>query len=39
MVIEKGKLVRWIDDKGFGFLKPENGKDDIFIHRGTCKTH
>ena len=32
MVIEKGKLVRWIDDKGFGFIKPENGKDDIFIH-------
>ncbi len=32
MVIEKGKLLRWIDDKGFGFIKPENGKDDVFIH-------
>jgi cold shock CspA family protein len=32
MAIEKGKLVRWIDDKGFGFIKPENGKADIFIH-------
>jgi cold shock CspA family protein len=32
MVIEKGKLVRWIDDKGFGFIKPESGKNDIFIH-------
>ncbi len=32
MTIEKGKLVRWIDDKGFGFIKPESGKDDIFIH-------
>ena len=32
MTIEKGKLVRWIEDKGFGFIKPENGKADIFIH-------
>lgn len=32
MTTEKGKLIKWIDDKGFGFIKPENGKDDIFIH-------
>ena len=32
MVIEKGTLVRWIDDQGFGFIKPGNGTDDIFIH-------
>jgi cold shock CspA family protein len=31
MAIEKGALVRWIDGKGFGFIKPETGKD-IFIH-------
>ena len=37
MVIEKGKLVRWIDDKGFGFIKPENGKEDIFIHISALK--
>jgi cold shock CspA family protein len=32
MVIEKGTLVRWFNEKGFVFIKPENGKDDIFIH-------
>ncbi|MFA6163842.1 MAG: cold shock domain-containing protein [Methylobacter sp.] len=28
---EKGPLVRWFDDKGFGFIKPKKGKGDIFI--------
>lgn len=37
MEIKKGKLVRWIDEKGFGFIKPENGKDDIFIHISALK--
>ena len=33
----KGKLVRWIDNKGFGFIKPENGRDDVFIHISALK--
>ncbi len=37
MEINKGKLVRWIDEKGFGFIKPENGKDDVFIHISALK--
>jgi cold shock CspA family protein len=37
MMIEKGKLVRWFDDKGFGFIKQENGKADIFIHISALK--
>mgnify|MGYP000503447943 CR=1 FL=1 len=37
MEIKKGKLVRWIDEKGFGFIKPENGKDDVFIHISALK--
>ena len=32
MEIKKGKLIRWVDAKGFGFIKPVNGKGDIFIH-------
>jgi cold shock CspA family protein len=28
----KGTLSKWIDDKGFGFLTPENGKKEIFVH-------
>ena len=37
MEINKGKLARWIDHKGFGFIKPENGGDDIFIHISALK--
>ncbi|WP_374088568.1 excalibur calcium-binding domain-containing protein [Methylomicrobium lacus] len=32
MQTETGKLVRWIDDKGFGFIKPDAGDNDLFIH-------
>jgi len=28
----KGRLKRWNDDKGFGFIEAENGKREIFIH-------
>lgn len=36
--MEKGKLVRWNNSKGFGFIKPEiaNGKD-VFIHISALK--
>jgi cold shock CspA family protein len=37
MMTEKGKLVRWFDDKGFGFIKQENGKGDLFIHISALK--
>ena len=37
MTFEKGKLTRWFDDRGFGFIKPENGKRDIFIHISALK--
>ncbi len=36
--ILKGKLIRWNDKKGFGFIKPNLGGRDIFIHISSLKT-
>lgn len=33
----KGKLVLWRDDKGFGFVRPETGEKDFFIHISAFK--
>lgn len=27
-----GKITRWNDDRGFGFIDPAGGKGDIFVH-------
>jgi cold shock CspA family protein len=31
-VIVKGRLVRWKEDKGFGFIQSEQTQGDVFIH-------
>jgi len=36
-MLEKGLLVRWNDDRGFGFIKPSSGGEDIFIHISALK--
>jgi len=33
----KGKLIRWNEDRGFGFIKSSNIKDDLFIHISELK--
>jgi cold shock CspA family protein len=37
MTPSKGKLVKWLEDKGFGFIKPEDGTNEIFIHISALK--
>jgi cold shock CspA family protein len=29
---EQGTLIHWDDDKGYGFLRSNNGKKDTFLH-------
>ncbi|WP_346290111.1 cold shock domain-containing protein [Sphaerothrix gracilis] len=31
-VLHKGKLTTWKDDRGFGFIKPEDGGKEVFLH-------
>lgn len=31
MPYETGVVRRWIDDKGFGFIEPESGGEEVFL--------
>src|SRR5690554_1489627 len=34
----KGKVCQWKDEKGFGFIQPENGGEKLFFHISSVKT-
>jgi len=33
----KGVVISWLDEKGFGFIKPDRGGDDLFCHASGLK--
>lgn len=35
--VQKGLLKTWKDDRGFGFIQPDDGSKDIFIHISSLK--
>jgi len=35
----KGKISQWKDDKGFGFIKPDDGSEKLFFHISSIKTN
>jgi cold shock CspA family protein len=36
-VLKQGKLKTWKDDRGFGFIKPDNGGKEVFLHISVLK--
>jgi uncharacterized membrane protein YsdA (DUF1294 family)/cold shock CspA family protein len=34
---QKGKLISWQDDRGFGFIKPSHGGKEVFLHISTLQ--
>ena len=35
--LRSGKLTKWKDDRGFGFIQPDDGSQDVFLHATELK--
>jgi cold shock CspA family protein len=35
----RGKISQWKDDKGFGFIRPDDGSERLFFHVSSVKTN
>ena len=35
--LRNGQLVKWKDDRGFGFIQPVDGSQDVFLHISEIK--
>lgn len=33
-----GTVKKWVDDRGFGFITPDDGSEDIFFHATGLRT-
>jgi cold shock CspA family protein len=36
-VLSKGQLIKWKDDRGFGFVKPDDGSQEVLLHISALK--
>jgi uncharacterized membrane protein YsdA (DUF1294 family)/cold shock CspA family protein len=35
--LRSGKLIKWKDDRGFGFIQPDDGSREVFLHISALK--